>query len=99
MLENGPITEDMCVCHTCDNPWCVNPDHLWVGDNADNMADRNAKGRHSHGEAHYEAKLTEDDIRAIRLRPYSYTKMAAMYGVSKGHISNIVAGRKWPHVN
>jgi HNH endonuclease len=50
-LINGPIPEGMCVCHTCDNPPCCNIEHLFLGTNADNTADKMAKGRHSNGRA------------------------------------------------
>ena len=45
-LRNGPIPDGLFCCHSCDNPGCINPDHLWLGDNAANVADKVAKGRH-----------------------------------------------------
>ena len=74
---DGPIPEGLCVCHRCDNPPCCNPDHLFLGTRRDNNADKVAKGRqsfgerHSHrGSAHGQAKITEQDVVAIR---YDYS--------------------------
>ena len=55
ILVNGPISDGMCICHTCDNRPCCNVEHLWLGTKADNNADRDAKGRH----VSWEAKKTQ----------------------------------------
>jgi Flp pilus assembly pilin Flp len=70
---NGPIPEGMFICHTCDNPPCVNPEHLWLGTALDNARDRAAKGRSAHnrphsagpGERNGRALLTETQVREI----------------------------------
>lgn len=53
LAYRGPIPDGYFVCHKCDTPACVNPDHLFVGTNADNVADRDKKGRVAKGPAHY----------------------------------------------
>lgn len=49
LISKGPIPKDLCVCHSCDVRHCINPDHLWIGTHADNMQDRDKKGRHNNG--------------------------------------------------
>ena len=94
-IHNGPIPEGLFVLHRCDNPLCVNPAHLFLGTQADNMADRNAKGRTSRGEAHGEAKLTEAQVREIRASRESQRAIAKRLGVAQTTISDIRKGKTW----
>jgi predicted XRE-type DNA-binding protein len=89
----GDIPEGMVVCHTCDNPLCVNPTHLFLGTQRDNMQDMISKGRHC------KQKLFAEDIESIR-QLYAETdlsqyKLAEMFGVSQNHICDIVNMKKW----
>jgi hypothetical protein len=104
----GKIPEGMFVCHTCDNPGCVNPAHLFVGTHQDNMDDMRRKGRRkgrgtkAKGEKHYLAKLTESQVREIRelytpYGKYSQSKLAEMFGVSPMTISDIINNRTWKY--
>jgi hypothetical protein len=91
----------VCVLHKCDNPSCFNPDHLFLGTHKDNMADRDKKGRHMHGESHYEAKLNDNIVMDIKhkLRDgVSGTILADEYNVTQGTISHIKNGRIWKHI-
>lgn len=95
ILFVGPIPDQKIVCHFCDNPQCVNPDHLWIGSHADNIRDRDDKNRTSKGERHYNAKLNALDVWLVRNLDLSYSKIASFFGISKGHVSNIKKNRKW----
>lgn len=101
-LFRGEIPKGMFVCHTCDVRRCVNPAHLFLGTQADNMADMVAKGRQSRGAAHGKSKLNEEKILEIRSLwasgLMSGIALSRMYGVSKGAISFIVNRKSWRHV-
>ncbi len=92
--------DGMHVLHTCDNPRCVNPKHLFLGTHADNMKDKQLKGRATgmKGSVHHQAKLTEADIPAIRASTTPLIVAATKYGVSVSAISLIRSRRTWKHV-
>jgi hypothetical protein len=93
----GRVPDGMVVRHKCDNPACVNPDHLELGTHADNVADRDARGRTARGERLH-AKLTEDDVLRIRADSRSHRAIGADYGVAHSTVGNIKRGRKWSHL-
>lgn len=96
-MHHGPIPEGMDVCHTCDTPACVNPDHLFLGTHIDNMADRQRKGRTACGERSCH-KLSERDVIEIRNDFRGPGEVARDYGVSAPTICDIRARRSWRHV-
>lgn len=103
-LRTGrPIPRGKLACHTCDNPPCVNPDHLFVGDHGDNARDRNAKGRAASrkGSRNGRAKLTEERVIAARRRLLAgerLTHLAAEYGVHRSQMSSAIQGKTWANV-
>lgn len=96
----------LCVLHECDNPPCVNPRHLFLGTQLDNMRDMHAKGRARprgttnmrQGTEHYRAQLSDEDVRAIRADPRKSREIADAYNVAQSVICNIKAYRVWKHI-
>lgn len=90
----GQIPTGMFVCHSCDERLCVNPNHLWLGTNADNTRDKMKKKRHrvATGAANGSTKLTDEQIREIRAKVAGGQKqkdVAAEYGICNQHVSEI----------
>jgi len=101
-LFHAPIPDGMFVCHSCDNPSCINPDHLWLGTSADNNRDmaKKKRGAVRIGESNTQAKLSAPDIKRIRnLSSVPGVDLAKEYGVSPATICDIRKGRSWPHVD
>ena len=92
------ISKNMRVCHKCDTPSCVNPDHLFCGTDADNALDRKRKKRSAIGEKHGKAKLSEDIVRFIRVSLLSERQLAKELGFHRGTINAVRSGRTWSHV-
>lgn len=65
MIHYGPIGDGEYICHSCDNPLCVKPSHLFPGSIKDNLCDMKAKGRHLYGARNGQAKLTDEKVRQI----------------------------------
>lgn len=99
-LSNGTPPKGLEVCHSCDNPPCCNPRHLWIGTHQENIQDAASKGRlgHATGERHGHSKLTWDKVRAIRTKAAagsSERTLAREFGVSQPNIHYIVTGTTW----
>jgi hypothetical protein len=97
-LTRGDIPPGIEVCHRCDNPPCVNPDHLFLGTHADNFADAVAKGRMHPGSKNYNALLSESDVRLIRQMAAEGTQgvaLARRFGVHPNTIYAVLRGRTW----
>lgn len=108
---HGSIPDGMCVCHSCDRPACVNPNHLWVGTNAENHADKASKGRggrgirrrktYELGESHPRAKLSDFDVLSMRSQRQTGASigcLAKTFGISRSQVYRIVRREHWGHI-
>lgn len=115
MIHNSlPIPDGMLICHDCDNPPCVNPDHLFIGTHQDNRQDavnkgRTAKGDKSgmrlhpgllQGEKHGNAKLTTEQVIEIRRLKHTLSsrQLSERHGVTQAYIRAIILGLSWKHI-
>ena len=102
-MSKGPIPAGILVLHRCDNRPCIRPEHLFLGTDADNVADMDQKGRRYvlRGEKNGHSKLSESDVLKIAYSPAGYgtgRALAAAYHVSPSTISLIRLGKVWKHV-
>lgn len=94
-LFKGEIPDKLHVLHTCDNPGCVNPDHLYLGTQKENQRDRVMRGRHNM------AKLSPNqitEIRSLYIQGLSQRNIASKFGISQGHVSDIVNKHRWSYL-
>jgi hypothetical protein len=98
-LANGAIPDGLFVLHKCDNPICVNPHHLFLGTQADNMTDKTQKGRQAKGATHGMTKLAEAQVRDILASEEPLLHLAKRYGMAFNAIWSIKNGLTWKHVS
>lgn len=96
---NGSIPKGSWVLHKCDTPSCVNPEHLFLGNNKINVADKIAKGRHPNGQKHWKATTTWDVVRKIRSEYVRNIVTAPMlakkYNLGLSAVELILSNRSW----
>lgn len=97
MIVHGDIPDGLCVLHSCDNPLCCNPSHLFLGTQADNIRDKMEKGRHRvvYGEDCGSSKITREIAQQIREIKGTQRAIAARFGLSQGAVHAIRTGKTW----
>jgi hypothetical protein len=101
LIHKGELPDGKQICHTCDNPKCVNPDHLFVGTSQDNHNDMTKKKRHTYGEKSATAKATTKDVlqmKAMIQAGVPQTKIASLFGLHQSTISKINRAERWKHL-
>ena len=106
-LYIGKIKKGLCVCHKCDNPSCINPEHLFLGTLSDNMKDAYKKGRmvipYTPGEKHTSSILTDKKVIEIlkmkKEQKITDKKLGEKFGVNRRTINNIIHNKTWKHIS
>ena len=101
--HNIILLPDQMVCHTCDNPSCVNPNHLELGDAKLNKIDSVNKNRHAHGSVHGNSVLTDEIVQNMLIKIcnnefINVNQIAAYYSIDRTVISGILTGKRWTHI-
>jgi HNH endonuclease len=98
--ENGEIDDNMVIRHKCDNPSCINPEHLEIGTQKQNIKDMQLRGRENKqkGEDRPNSKLTDEDVLNIRSDDRSYRKIADDYGIHHSVVGAIKNRTRWKHI-
>jgi hypothetical protein len=97
-IHKGSIADGLSILHACDNPACVNPDHLSLGTHTDNMQQMLGKGRHCHGENSHHAKLDASAVLRIHADPRKQAVIAQEYGIGQQSVSRIKKENTWKHL-
>ena len=101
-IFKGKIGEGLVVMHSCDNKLCVNPKHLLLGTQGENLKDMVAKGRSAKGEFHSQSKYTKKQILSIRelykKGNHTQEKLAEIFGTTAKYISSIINYKRWKHI-
>lgn len=100
-IHYGPLARDQRVLHKCDVPQCCNPNHLFAGTQADNVADMIQKGRNRVGEAHPNAKTSAAEVikmRELASSGMTVSEISKLLGTKRTQVSDIVSRRRWKHL-
>ncbi len=99
-VYKGDIPDGLVIMHSCDNPSCVNPDHLTAGTQKQNIHDMMKKGRHAKGERQGIAKLNTSDIIKIKelVKTMTHRQVSKIYNVDRSTIGKVITGVNWRHI-